>query len=232
MILLGIFLLAALIQLFLPSSTREISRNVASALIDLKAGLHYVFNHRNLRLIAGLFFINGIAIGLTQPLDVFVTLERLELPKESVQWFSASEGVGMLLGGILAAMCMSLVERHRQRVITGTLVVWSILTIIEVLSVWPLLTASARILSGIATAFFQVIFSALLIKEVNPDYIGRANGVIVPLMMAGILIGTATSGLFLALSSLFVVYSISALLTLLSCVLALKMTSDSKRAHH
>lgn len=227
MILLGIFLFAAFIQMFLPSSTRETSRNEASAWTDLKAGLHYVFNHRNLRLIAGLFFINGIAIGLTQPLDVFITMERLELPKESVQWFSASEGVGMLLGGLLAAMSMSLVERHRQRVITGTLVIWSILTIIEVLSVWPMLTAGARILSGIATAFFQVIFSALLIKEVNPDYIGRANGVIVPLMMAGILIGTATSGLFLALSSLFVVYSISALLTLMSCILAVKMTGES-----
>lgn len=228
-----IFLTAALLQLFLPSSSDEKPATNQSALVDLKAGLHYVIHHSNLRLIAGMFLLAGLSIGITQPLDVFVTIERLGLPKESVQWFAASEGIGMLVGGLLAAAGSKWVDRNQNRIITATLILWSIVTLIEVLSIWPLLTAGVRVISGVATAFFQVIFSAVMIKEVQEDYIGRTNGVMVPLMIGGVLTGTICSGFVAEHLSLFGAYGLSALLTLsctiLTAQLRFQSTSKNKR---
>lgn len=222
-ILFVIFLMAAFIQLFLPPSSREKTVKKRSAIEDLKDGIQYVIKHSNLRLIAGMFLLTGIAIGLTQPLDVFVTMERLGLPKEAVQWFAACEGVGMLVGGILAATISKWVDRHRNNVITSTLILWSIITVIEVLSIFPLLTAGVRIISGITTAFFQVVFSTLMIKEVQVEYIGRTNGVITPLLMGGILVGTLVSGFIVNSLTLFGVYGLSAILIMLCTILTGKL---------
>ncbi|MCM3781433.1 MFS transporter [Neobacillus mesonae] len=213
-----IFTLAAVIQIFLPSSTREKEVNKKSPLRDIKEGFQYVIGHSNLKLIAVMFLISGIAMGITQPLDVFVTMERLGLSKENVQWFAASEGVGMLVGGALAALISDKITRYRREVITATMMVWAMITVIEVLSVWPLLTGGARGLSGIATAFFQVTFSAMMIQEIREEYIGRTNGIIIPLMMGGMLLGSASSGFIVNQIDLMGAYFIAAFLTL-ACII-------------
>ncbi|MEK5447410.1 MFS transporter [Paenibacillus sp. FSL R7-0331] len=212
-----IFTLAAGIQLFLPSSGREQRAEKTSPLKDIKEGFRYVLGHANLKLIAVMFLISGLAMGVTQPLDVFVTMNRLGLPKESVQWFAAAEGVGMLAGGLLAAMLTAQITRYRRGVITIIMIIWAAITVIEVLSVWPMLTGSARVLSGIATACFQVSFSAMMIQEIREEYIGRTNGIIIPLMMGGMLLGSASSGFIVTQIDLMGAYFIAAALTL-GCV--------------
>lgn len=221
-----VFLTAAGIQLLLPDAKREARPEATSAWTDLKDGLHYVWERSNLRITAALFLISGLSIGLTQPLDVFLVIERLGLPKEGVQWLTASEGVGMLVGGLAAAAAAGWVGRYRRGVMTGIMLIWSVLTFVEVLSVWTPLTASARVLSGLCGAFFQVIFTAFMIQEVKQEYIGRANGVMIPVMMAGILLGTVLSGILMNVSSLFVVYGVSSLLTLSCCLLTLRLKLD------
>ncbi|MGZ0043085.1 MFS transporter [Paenibacillus ottowii] len=222
-----IFMTAAIIQLFLPSSSREKKVDKGSAISDIKEGLKYVMGNTNLKLIAAMFLISGLAIGITQPLDVFVTMERLGLPKENVQWFAASEGVGMLVGGTMAAVFSKWVDRHRRIVITSTLISWGIITIVEVLSIWPLMTGTARALSGITTAFFQVVFSAMMIKEVEAEYIGRTNGIIMPLMMGGILLGSASSGFIVNQIDLVGAYMIAAILTLACTMLTERLKLDT-----
>ncbi|OWA37793.1 MFS transporter [Saccharibacillus sp. O16] len=218
-----VFLIAASIQLLLPDSRREDRQDHRSPWEDLRAGLRYVQERSNLKLTAVLFLLSGLSIGLTQPLDVFLVIERLSLPKEGVQWLTASEGIGMFVGGLLAAAASVWVGRHRRGVMTGIMLIWSMLTFIEVVSVWPLLTAGARVLSGLCGAFFQVIFTAFMIQEVREEYIGRVNGLMVPVMMAGMLLGTGASGLLMNLSSLFVVYGVSSLLTLGCCLFTLRL---------
>ncbi len=224
--LIVVFLSAAGIQLLLPDSKREDRQEATSPWTDLKDGIRYVKERPNLKLTAVLFLLSGLSIGLTQPLDVFLVIERLGLPKEGVQWLTASEGVGMFVGGLLAAGVSVWVGRHRRSVMTGIMLIWSVLTFIEVLSVWPLLTSGMRVLSGLCGAFFQVIFTAFMIQEVRQDYIGRVNGLMIPVMMAGMLLGTGVSGLLMNVSSLFVVYGLSSLLTLSCCIFTLKMKLD------
>ncbi|MCY8517988.1 MFS transporter [Bacillus atrophaeus] len=222
-----IFITAAIIQLFLPSY-REKKTEKGSAISDIKEGFKYVMGQTNLKLIAAMFLISGVAIGITQPLDVFVIMERLGLPKESVQWFAASEGVGMLIGGTLAAVFSKWIDRHKRIVITSTLISWGIITVVEVLSIWPIMTGSARTLSGVTTAFFEVVFSGMMIKEVEAEYIGRTNGIIMPLLMGGMLLGSTSSGFIVNQINLFSAYLIAAILTLSCTILTDRLKLDKK----
>lgn len=52
----------------------------------------------------------GLAVGLTNPLEVFLVIERLGMEKEAVQYLAAADGIGMLIGGIVAAVFASKVN--------------------------------------------------------------------------------------------------------------------------
>ncbi|MBD2847146.1 MFS transporter [Paenibacillus sp. IB182496] len=223
--LVALFGAAALLQLLLPASSRSRAggQAPASAWADLRSGFRYVLAHANLRTIGGLFLLLGLAVGVTQPLDVFVTMERLQLPKEAVQWFAASEGVGMLIGGAVAAAAAGWAQRRGRLILPLAMLVFAAVTMTEVLSLWPLLTGSVRVVSGVTMAFFQIVLSALLIREVAEAYIGRTNGIITPLMMGGMLAGTALSGPLVKLVSLFGAYGLSALLLAAGAVLLTRL---------
>ncbi|MBL1705350.1 MFS transporter, partial [Klebsiella pneumoniae] len=70
---------------------------------DIKEGWKYVLHTKNLRMITITFTIMGLAVGLTNPLEVFLVIERLGMEKEAVQYLAAADGIGMLIGGIVAA---------------------------------------------------------------------------------------------------------------------------------
>lgn len=221
-----IFALAAVIQILLPSSKKGEIQEKNSAINDIKSGFKYVFGHINLKAIAIMLAVSGIAMGITQPLDVFVTMKRLGLPKESVQWFAASEGIGMLIGGSLAAALSTIIVKYRRAILTFTMIIWSMITLVEVLSIWPILTVTARVLSGVATAFFQVVFSAMMIQEIKEEYIGRTNGILMPLLMGGMLLGSAMSGFIVNQIDLFGAYTIASLLTLSCVIFTLRLRTD------
>ncbi|MEC0128210.1 MFS transporter [Paenibacillus pabuli] len=98
-----IFLTAAFVQLSLPPSSRSPERSAAPILEDMKEGFRYIRSQRNLIVIALTFACIGLGSGLIQPLDIYIVTERLQLDKESIQWFYALSGVGMLIGGLAAA---------------------------------------------------------------------------------------------------------------------------------
>lgn len=47
----------------------------------------------------GIFAVCGLAVGLISPLMIFITIEKLGMPKESLQWLLMANGIGMLAGG-------------------------------------------------------------------------------------------------------------------------------------
>lgn len=230
MVLFIIFLLAACIQLFLPKTTRNISKEEQQSVwLEIKSGLKYVFSKINLIVITCLFFVVGIALGITQPLDVFVIMERLGLEKESVQWLAAAEGVGMLIGGGIAIALTSFVERNAKLVMGICMVLIAMFTLTEVLSTWVVVTFIARMGSGIAVAFFQVIVSTLMIKQVATEYVGRTNGIMTPLMVLGMLIGSFASGFIVLKLELIGAYSISAILIMMGALLTLKFKFNEEK---
>ena len=101
--LLVIFAISTGILSFLPKSVQIKKIEKTTPVADLKAGLQYVKKQRNLKVLMVMFAILAFGAGLVQPLEVFIIIERLALEKENLQWFTALSGVGMLVGGVLAA---------------------------------------------------------------------------------------------------------------------------------
>ncbi|WP_430871745.1 hypothetical protein, partial [Escherichia coli] len=76
------FICSAAVLLMLPADKEPTADNPGSTLMEeMKAGFRYVLNSKALSLLGGCFAAAGLAIGLTQPLGVFLITERLGLPK-------------------------------------------------------------------------------------------------------------------------------------------------------
>src|SRR5699024_9529039 len=94
-----VFLLSAAVLFLLPKDKVETEKVPSQFWQELKDGFRYVFQRKILRLLGCNFAFAGLAIGLIQPLIVFVVIERLGLPKEHVSWLLMANGAAMLIGG-------------------------------------------------------------------------------------------------------------------------------------
>lgn len=212
-----LFLLSAFMLLGLPSSKRASSvsdsHEKTSLLAEIKDGIRYVRHHSHLRGIVWLFAMLGLGSGLINPLEVFLVTDRLQLPKESIQWFTALEGVGMLLGGILASAL------HRQLngklVIHGAIVFFAVSVVVEALSTSAPLTGTMRLLSGVLLAFLQIVLSMKMIHLVAEEYVGRVNGTMTPLFVALVMISSFVVSPLMELTSLITVFCLSGFFLLL-----------------
>lgn len=214
----ALFLLSALIQLWLPSTPKP-DAAASNLWSEMKEGFRYVRASRNLLVIAVVFSLIGLGSGIIQPLSVYVLMERLGLEKESLQWFSALGGFGMLVGGVAAA---AVADRLKAKpVLFAGLCFLAVSTVVEVLSVWIALTAAMGFLVGVAMAFMQIVLSALMIRLVDDSYIGRTNGAITPLMTAGMLIGSSLSGVIVQSFTLTTAYFVSAAIILIAACFGL-----------
>ncbi|MGE1166817.1 MFS transporter, partial [Peribacillus simplex] len=72
-----LFLLSAIALSFLPKWIEQEQAVKGSLKNDIKEGWKYVLHTKNLRMITITFTIMGLAVGLTNPLEVFLVIERL-----------------------------------------------------------------------------------------------------------------------------------------------------------
>jgi MFS family permease len=86
-----------------------------------------------------------------------------------------------------------------------------------------------RFLVGVMMAFMQIVLSMLLIKLVDEAYVGRANGAISPLMIGGILAGSALSGFVLKSTTLIVTFGISAAIIFAAAWFCLGLTVPQRK---
>lgn len=220
-----VFALSALCLSFLPETEIKQYDSKATVVSDFKEGIKYLKGHKDLKL---LFMISGVlafGIGLIQPLDVFLIMDRLGLNKESLQWLTALAGVGMLVGGILAGT-MSRVIRGKYAVFAG-LFFLGVSTIVEAWSTWFLLTVSMEFLTGIFMAFMQTVLATFMLTTVEEEYVGRFNGLLTPAFTGLLLIGTSFSGIFMAAASLIVVYFTAGMIFISASLISLKLTLKS-----
>lgn len=102
LILTGVFFLgASFILTTLPRDKEEPKSNdVGSFFKELAAGLRYIGANQSLRTLCMTFAAVGLASGLTQPLQIFLVIEKLGLNKQDLQWFVMANGAAMFVGGI------------------------------------------------------------------------------------------------------------------------------------
>ncbi len=214
-----LFLCSALVQFLLPASPRKADYIKPNLLAQMKEGLVYIGNDKGLTVLCSVLGLFGFAQGLIQPLTIFILSDRLRIDTESLQWFYSLSGVGLLIGAIIS---MSIVSKYKTRAILFLgMIAFAVVTVAEALSTVVILTAMLYFLSGLIIAFVQVAISVPLIQNVQEDYIGRINGLITPLLIAGILIGTALSGVLIEKLTLIPVYMLSASILVICSVISL-----------
>jgi MFS transporter, DHA3 family, macrolide efflux protein len=213
------FMLSAGILFMLPPDREIEESQVKSTLMqEMQAGFSYVWNSRALTLLGGCFAAAGLALGLTQPLGVFIITERLELPKEQLQWLMAAFGIGMILGG---GLTMGLAKKTPPQILLAVgMTVNAVGLVVVGLSDQLWLTLTAQFISGLFMPCIHIGINTMILQNTEEAFIGRVNGILNPLFMGTMVISMSASGWLKQTFSLLAMYETSALLLFIG-VLAL-----------
>ncbi|WP_340017867.1 MFS transporter [Paenibacillus sp. FSL H3-0457] len=218
--LLTLFLISALLLTFLPKDATQRETNT-SLLADIKEGWQYVARSRSLKMLSLVFICIGLSAGLISPLGIFLITERLGLEATSLQFLSGASGIGLLIGGGIAA-AVSAKLNQTLTLLVGVLCL-AVATMGEVLSSWFWLTLLISFLSSISMAFINVIISTYLVTRIDEHLIGRVNGTITPLFIGSMLLGSSMAGVLMNSTSIFIVYAISFTVMILGIVPAMRI---------
>ncbi|HEY2421944.1 MAG TPA: MFS transporter, partial [Neobacillus sp.] len=205
------FLLSAGILFMLPPDrVMEENKETNTLINEMKAGFKYVWNSRALTLLGICFAAAGLALGLTQPLSVFIITERLGLPKEQLQWLMAAFGVGMILGGFLT---IGFAKKTPPQILlalgmTVNAIGISVIGLSEQL--W--LTLIVQFISGVFMPCIQIGINTMILQNTEAAFIGRVNGILNPMFMGTMVISMSASGWLKKTWSLLTMYELSALL--------------------
>ncbi|NMI06529.1 MFS transporter [Paenibacillus sp. SZ31] len=218
--LLILFLISALLLTFLPKDATQREINT-SLLADIKEGWQYVARSRSLKMLSLVFICIGLSAGLISPLGIFLITERLGLEATSLQFLSGASGIGLLIGGGIAAAVSGKLNQTLT-LIVGVLCL-AVATMGEVLSSWFWLTLLISFLSSISLAFINVIISTYLVTRIDEHLIGRVNGTITPLFIGTMLLGSSMAGVLMNSTSIFIVYAISVIVMILGIIPAMRI---------
>jgi MFS family permease len=218
------FLLSAGALTFLPPDKREVQdRPEAEFRRELADGFRYVWSSKVLTIIGGMFVVSGLAVGIIQPLGIFVVIERLGLPKESLQWLMAVNGVAMLLGGGLI-FGFSQKTTPQKLLAMGMLV--SAISVAGVgLSTNLTVTLSFQFLSGLFFPCIHTGINTLILQATEEEFVGRVNGVLNPLFMGAMVITMSLAGWLKVQFSLVSMYGLSAVLFFVGMLLIMPIFS-------
>ncbi|MGO4731816.1 MFS transporter [Paenibacillus sp. 2KB_22] len=222
--LLILFLISAVLLTFLPKEATQREINT-SLFADIKEGWQYVAQSRSLRMLSLVFICIGLSAGLISPLGIFLITERLGLEATSVQFLSGASGLGLLIGGGIAA-AVSAKLNQTLTLLVGVLCL-AVTTMGEVLSSWFWLTLLITFVSSISLAFINVIISTYLVTRIDEHLIGRVNGTITPLFIGTMLLGSSMSGVLMNSTSIFIVYAISVTVMILGIVPGIRIQFDN-----
>ncbi|XID92390.1 MFS transporter [Paenibacillaceae bacterium WGS1546] len=219
-----LFLLSAVVLSFLPSDKRKKTEAPTTLREDLREGIRFVKKEGGLKRLFLAFALIGIGAGLVQPLEIFIVTERLGLPPDNVQWFAAADGLGLLIGALLAAAFTGLLKL--RFLLPAALVFLGVTYVVEALSVWPVLTGIFRFLSGILLAVVNTAVGSYVITKIPGDMVGRVNGIVTPLFMGALLLGTSGSGILSSAAGLIPIYLAAACLCVIAALPALGLRLD------
>ncbi|MFW9334732.1 MFS transporter [Paenibacillus polymyxa] len=220
-----LFLISALVLTRIPQDEQVIEIDRPTHFIEeLKAGIRYVWNNRTLRTLGGTFTIIGLAVGLIQPLMVFVAIENLGQDKEFLQWPLMANGAAMLLGG---GLIMRVAKKVQPQLLLATGLLVSTLTTFGV--GWShniVLTMALQVLSGLFYPCIHIGINTMMMKNAEAAFIGRVGGALSPLFSGMMVVGMSIGGTLKRESSLNTVYTVSAGLFLLGAMLLLPLLRD------
>jgi MFS family permease len=215
------FLLSAAVLLLLPPEPIEEKREEKTIWEEMKAGFRYVLQNRTLTLLGGCFAAAGLAIGLIQPLSVFIITERLGLPKEQLQWLMAANGIAMILGGILVMGLAKKIAPLKLLLIGMTMSACGFLVMGLSSQLW--LTLTAQFIGGLAMPCISIGINTMILQNTESDFVGRVNGILNPVFMGTMILTMSVSGWLKSVFSLMAMFETATVLFIVGVIIMLPL---------
>ncbi|MGX9706147.1 MFS transporter [Laceyella tengchongensis] len=216
------FLLSALVLLFLPEDrVLEEDKAPSSVWQEMKDGIRYVMSKRVLTLLGGCFLTVGLALGLIQPLGIFLVTEHLGLAKEQLQWLMMANGLGMILGGGIAMAFSKNVPP--QRLLMMGVFFNAVGIALCGLSTVLWLTLLIEFLAGLVLPMIHIGINTLILQHTETEFVGRVNGILSPLFTGAMVVTMSVAGSFKNLLSVVWMFEISAFVMFLGALIILPM---------
>lgn len=216
-----VFLLSAGVLIFIPSDTRVIKKESQHVWQELRDGFRYVLNSKVFTILGGVFFVAGLAVGIAQPLGIFIVTERLGLPKENLQWLLVVNGAAMLLGGGLVGGLSKKISP--QKLLAMGLFASAISVFGMGFSTNWWITLSFQFISGLFMPCIHIGISTLILRFTEENYVGRVNGVLNPMFMGAMVLTMSMAGWLKVKFSLVSVYSVSGVFFLAGVLLTVPL---------
>ena len=184
---------------------------------ELKEGFMYVWEERALTILGTVFAAAGLAVGIIQPLGIFIIIERLGLPKENLQILFMVNGAAMFIGGGLI-MTISKKIMPQKLLAIGLLVNAISMIGLGLSSSW-IIVLLFQFLNGFFMPCIQIGINTLLLQLTKAEFVGRVNGVLNPMFMGFMVITMSLTGWLKSQFSLTVLYIAAGLLFLIGTIL-------------
>ncbi|WP_379971291.1 MFS transporter [Ectobacillus sp. sgz5001026] len=216
------FLLSAAVLLMLPPDYDSKAMEEKTTLWqEMQAGFRYVLKKPSLTLLGGCFVAAGLAIGLTQPLTIFLVTERLGLPKESLQWLMAANGIAMIIGG---GLVMGTAKKYApQHLLIFGMLVSACGFLLMGLSTQFWLTLTAQFLCGLVFPCIQIAINTMIMQNTEAAFIGRVNGILIPFFMGAMVISMTIAGWLKEALSLVVIFEVATVLFIVGGIIMMPL---------
>ncbi|WP_338552330.1 MFS transporter [Paenibacillus sp. KS-LC4] len=199
------FVLSAVTLTLLPPDKMGKTRNKRDSFwFELRGGFTYVLQNPALRLLGIAFGLGGVAVGIIQPLGIFIVVDQLQLDKEYYQWFASTNVVATVAGGLLVVGISKLVPSQKILAIGNLFSAFSVIGM--GFSTLLFLSLAMQFIRGFVLPFIQVGINSIVMKTTDEAYVGRVNGAFGPIFMGSMVLMTMVSGwlsTFLPLSFMY-----------------------------
>lgn len=209
------FVLSAVALAFLPNSNQT-EREVASKTTlweEMKSGIKYVLQKKDLSLLGLCFMGAGLGLGLIQPLTIFLVTEQLGLPKENLQWLITANGAGMIVGGALVMIFLKNVPPQRLLALGMLSNVIGLSIIGFSSSIW--ITLLAELFIGLMLPCIHIGINTWILQSTEGAFIGRVNGILSPMFTGSMVLTMSLAGILKEMFSLTAMFEASAVLFLI-----------------
>ena len=212
------FLLSASVLTLLPADQIIERENITTHFLEeLKEGFIYVWEERALTILGSVFAAAGLAVGIIQPLGIFIIVERLGLPKENLQILFMVNGAAMFIGG---GLVMTISKKIMpQKLLAIGLVVNAISMIGLGLSSSWFIILLFQFFNGFFMPCIQIGINTLILQLTKSEFVGRVNGVLNPMFMGFMVITMSLTGWLKSQFSLTVLYIAAGVLFLIGALL-------------
>ncbi|NSB16700.1 MFS transporter [Clostridium beijerinckii] len=223
------FLLSASVLTLLPADEIiEKKETTNHFLEELKEGFAYVWQQRELTILGSVFAVSGLAVGIIQPLGVFLIVERLGLPKENLQLLLMVNGAAMFIGGGLVMTISKKVMP--QKLLAIGLIVNTISMVGMGLSSSWIIILLFQFLNGFFMPCIQIGINTLILQLTKSEFVGRVNGVLNPMFMGFMVITMSITGWLKSQFSLTILYISAGILFLIGAMLTSLIFNTSMRS--